>query len=437
MQVTELRNEGLKREYQVVLPISAIHKKVDERLQNLSKTVKIKGFRPGKVPMDRIKKIYQPEIFVNVLNHEISESMGTLLKERQLQPVTTPELNVVSAAEDADIQYTLTFEVHPQVPEIPFEGITLKRLSVSVEEKDLEQGLKRLAEHSKEWIAPESKRAARLGDTVVIDFKGSVDGTPFKGGEAEKFNLELGSNRFIPGYEEQLVGVKEGDQREVKVTFPENYFSKELAGKEAVFAVTVHEILESKLPVIDDEFAKKMGFDDIAALHAAIKEQLVKEFGEVARVKMKKELFDQLDAQLSFEIPEAMVRMEEKELLREGDEAQKGGSGLSEEEKNELHTIAIRRVKLGILMAEIALKQGISVTNEELRLAVQKQAARFRGQEYRIVEYYQKNKEALKQLQGPILEEKVIDFLFDKAIKGEESITIDALKAFNESGESE
>ena len=432
MQVTELQNEGLKREFKIVLPIGGINDKVGLRLVDLSKKVKLKGFRPGKVPLDKIKKMYYPQVFTEVVNQEISNTVADVIKVRELRPVSTPKLTIVTCDEASDVEYKMFLEVHPHVPEIAFNAIQLKQLTIAVEEKDIEQGLQKLAEYNKDWVAPEPARLSQLGDTVVMDFDGYVDGKPFQGGKAEGFRLELGSGRFIAGYEEQLVGVKAGQEKDVNVTFPENYFNKDLAAKDARFAVKVHEILEPKIAVINDEFAKKMGVDDLAALRNAIKEQLVKEFTAIARTKMKKDLFDQLDAQLILDIPESMVDMEEEELLRQG-AAGDNGKDFTDEEKKELHEISIRRVKLGIVMAEIAMKNNIGVTNDELRLAVQKQARRFPGQEYKIIEHYQKNNDALKQLQGPILEEKVIDFLFKETVKGEEPISIDALVAFNES----
>lgn len=431
MQVTELQNQGLKREYKVILPSSEIQNTVNERLQELSRKVKLKGFRPGKVPLDRVKKLYKNEVVAEVIEKLVSKSMSQVLKDRNLRPAADPDIKLGEFDENKDLEYTLAFETYPEVPDVDYSNVKLKKLKVEVGEKDLSTGIDKIKENNKEWVAISANRAAKIGDSVLIDFEGSVDGELFQGGTAQDFQLELGSGRFIPGYEEQLVGTKKGDEKIVKVTFPENYFNKELAGKLSEFKVNVKEIQEAQLPEINEEFAKKKGFENIEKLQGAIKEQIEKEFVAIARIKMKKELFDQLDKIVNFDIPSGMLEMEKKELIKQGAVGEEGK--LTKEEEKELQDIAIRRVKLGILMAELALKNNISVTNEELRAAVIKQAQMFPGREYKIIEHYQKNQEALNHLRGPILEEKVIDFLFDKSVQGEESISVEALIAFHES----
>jgi trigger factor len=431
MRVTESQNQGLKREFKVVLPSSDIRNGIEERLVRLSKQVKLKGFRPGKVPMDRIKKLYKNEVVGEVLEKLVSSSMSQVLKERNLRPAADPKITLGEFDEEKDLEYSLAFEVYPEVPAIEFSDIKIKQLKVEVGEKDLKQGIDKILSNSKEWVALTTDRPAKQGDTVLIDFEGTLDGEVFQGGTAKDFQLELGSNRFIPGYEEQLIGVKKGDEKIVKVTFPENYFNKELAGKGVEFKVNVHEIQEAKLPEFNEEFAKKKGFESLEKLEAGIKEQIAKEFDAIARIKMKKDLFDQLDKKVIFDIPQSMLDMEKNELIRQG--ATEGEQELSDADKKELDEITTRRVKLGILMAELALKNQINVTGDELRNAVIKQAQRFPGQEYKIIEHYKKNENALNQLKGPILEEKVIDFLFEKTREGEASISVAELTAFYES----
>lgn len=430
MQVTEVQNQGLRREFKVILPAVEIRERINKSLVDISRKVKLKGFRPGKVPLDRVKKLYNNEVVSETLEKLVSKSMNEILKERNLRPAADPVFTLGKFEEGSDFEYSFTFEIYPDVPAIDYNQIKLKQLKVAVDEKDLKSGIDKIRDSSKEWVAVEGDRAAKQGDALVIDFEGRLNGELFQGGTAQDFQLELGSGRFIPGYEEQLIGARKGEEKLVKVTFPENYFTKDLAGQPVEFKVNVKEVKEAKLPEVNEEFATQKGFESLEKLHGAVREQIGKEFEGMARTKMKKELFDQLDAVVKFDIPDNMLEMEKQELIRQSTAA---GEAFSEEEKKELEEISRRRVKLGILMAELALKNQINVTNEELRAAVIKQAQMFPGREYKIIEYYQKDKQALNYLRGPILEEKVIDFLFDKTVQGEEPISVEALVAFHES----
>lgn len=428
MQVIELKNEGLVREYKVALPAAEVNEALQNRLTNLAKKVKIKGFRPGKVPLPMIKKRYGQQALGEVLEDLIKHSSKTVIAERKLQPALRPDIKVDKFGENQDLEYHISLEVYPEVGDLSFDKIELKQLVVKATEKDIEKAIDDLVKKFKNWVAIETDRAAQLQDQVVMDYEGRIDGELFEGGAAEKAELELGSNQFIPGFEDQLVDMKKGDKKVIKVTFPDNYFRKDFSGKEAEFSVTLHEIRQSAPVELNDEFAKKFGAEDFSKLQTNVKEHIEKDFGNIAKVKMKKELFDQIDQTIKFAVPQGMVDMEYDAIAKE---SQANGEGnLTDEEKAELKIIAERRVRLGVIMAEVARHNNVVVTPEDIRVALFEQAKLYPGQEYKVLEYYRKNQQALDHLKGPILEEKVLKHLFEKVVKGEQDISIEALIAF-------
>jgi trigger factor len=432
MQVTELKNEGLKREFQITLSAEDLSKQVDARISNLAKQIKMPGFRPGKVPLAVIRKKHGKDVLGEVLQNTVADTSQKLLKERKLSPALEPKIEVASFAEGADLVYNLSFEIYPELPEFDFGTISLEQPKVEVAEKDISEAMERLQKSRKQFKPIEKKRAAKDGDAVVIDFEGSINGVAFPGGAGTDYRLELGSGSFIKGFEEQLVGSKKGEKVEVNVTFPENYGSTDLAGKDAVFAVTVNDILASELPEVNDEFAKTLGFEDLAKLNAAISTQIEEDFANLAKIKMKKELFDKLDKEVNFEVPEGMVELEYRSLLQNDPDKVEAGSAEEKSRNEEYKSLSTRRVKLGILLADIGRKNSVSVTEDELRRAVFEQVRNFPGQEQRVIEFYQKNKDAVDHLRGPILEDKVVDLLISKAKVVEKKISTSDLMEFRD-----
>lgn len=432
MQVTELKSEGLKREFQITLEAKDLSKKVDAQIIKLAKKIKMPGFRAGKVPVALVKKKHGREVLGEVLENTVADTSRKLMQERNLLPALEPKIAIDSFDEGKDLIYNISFEVYPQVPEFDFSKIKLSRPKVTVEQKDIDDGMERLQKSQKQFAPLEKPRAAKKGDTVVIDFEGSIDGVKFAGGAAEGHRLELGSNSFIPGFEDQLVGTKKDEALDVKVTFPKEYGSKELAGKDAVFAVKVHDILQAKSPEANDEFAKTLGFEDLAKLKDAIAKQIEEDFSSLAKVKLKKELFDKLDEVCNFDVPEGMVELEYNSLIQNDSEPVKEGSKEEKARNKEYRELSIRRVKLGILLAELGKLNSVTVTEDELRKAIFEQVRRFPGQEQRVIEFYQKNKEALDHLRGPILEEKVVDFILAKATITDKKTSTKELLAFND-----
>ncbi|MCE3233155.1 MAG: trigger factor [Rickettsiaceae bacterium] len=433
MQVKELKNEGLKREFEITLSADDLHKKVEGRLNELARTIKMPGFRPGKVPLDILRKKHGRQILGEVLEIAVADSSEKVLKDEQLNPAMQPKIEISSfdpEKQGSNLVYNLSFEIYPEVPSIDLSKVKVNKSIVDVSDKEVKDGLERLRKGQKNFVPLAKARAAKEGDAVLIDFIGKVNGVAFDGGTAKNFQLELGSKQFIPGYEEQLIGVKKGETRVVKVKFPEAYGSKELAGKESEFEVTVHDILEAELPEADDNLAKKVGFEDLTKLKDAIREQIGKDFEVITRTKLKKEIFDALDETYTFAVPETMVELEFNsinESIAGSDDSKKS----SAKEQKEYKKLAERRVRLGILLADIGKKNSVTVTDDELRRAVFEQARNYPGQEQKVIEFYQKNRNALEQLKGPILEDKVVDFVISKVSITDKKVPAEELLKFD------
>jgi len=438
MQVTELKNEGLKREFEITLLADDINKQVEDKVKSVAKTIKMPGFRSGKVPVSLVKKKHGQQILGEVLEHAVAHSSEKVLEERDIYPAMQPKIEVSEFDEGKDLKYNLSVEIYPEVPEVDLGKIKVKKSVVDVTDKETEEGLERLRGAQKDFNPIKGNRKSKKGDVVLIDFEGKVDGVAFEGGAGKDFKLELGSGQFIPGFEDQLIGAKKGDNVTVKVKFPENYGSKDLAGKDAEFNVDVKDVLEAQLPEVNDEFAKKFGMEDLGKLKEAISEQIAKDFENITRTKLKKDIFDSLDKAYAFEVPQSMVEMEIKSInkMSERDSAGEEKSKKEEEkQQKEFKEIAERRVRLGIILADLGRKNAITVNEDELRKSVFEQARNYPGQEQQVIEFYQKNKDALDQLRGPILEEKVVDFVLSKVKAEEEKVTVDDLIKFNEDGE--
>lgn len=441
MQVTELKNDGLKREFEITLKANEISKSVEERLATVAKTIKIAGFRPGKVPLTLIKKKHGKEILGEVLERAVADSSHKVMTERDLNPAMQPKIAISSfdpEKEGSDLVYNLSFEIYPNVPEIDLSKISVEKSIIEVTEKEVNDGLERLKSMQKDFQPLQTARAAQKGDAVVIDFVGKTNGKPFEGGSANDFQLELGSGQFIPGFEDQLIGSNKDDKVVVKVKFPDQYGSAELAGKDAEFDVTVKDVLSAVEPELNDEFAAKVGMESLEKLKEVIKEQIVRDFEFIARTKLKKDIFDAIDAAYKFEVPESMVSMEFesiKESSKSAEEIQKADEKELQKFDEEFKVLADRRVRLGIILADIGKKNAIKVTEDELRKSVFAQARNYPGQEHKVIEFYQKNRDALDKLKGPLLEDKVVDFVLGKVKCSEKKVTTEDLLKFNSEDE--
>ncbi len=416
MQVKEVENKGLKRSFKIVVDASCINTQTEAELKRAGERIKIPGFRPGNIPLKVLKQRYGKDVQADVLKNVISQTTTEVLTEKKLRPAMSPQIAIDDYKDDGDLTFTASFELFPEVPELAFDKITLDRDTFEIAEKDVDEAISSIAERSPGYARAKEGSAARLGQVVTIDFKGMINGKAFDGGSADNFKLELGSGQFIPGFEDQLVGAKEGDDRIVQVTFPKDYGSKKLAGKEASFAVKVKEIADKSAPTMDDAFAKRIGFADLRALREAIRDRMMQEYNHMVRTRLKKELFDALEKKYDFELPQGMLDMEFNAIWERLQEAKKQGdpslADKSDDElKKEYKAISERRVKLGIVLADVGRRQNIQVTREELGRAVMQQASQFPGQEKQVVEFYRNHPERAEELRGPILEEKAVDYI--------------------------
>ena len=430
MQVTETLAEGLKRQFVVKLPAQELDQKLDQRLRQLSATMRLPGFRPGKVPLPLLKKRYGGSVMGEILEQAVQDSSSRALAERGLRPATMPKIEITAFGEGTDLEYTLALELLPDIKPIDFATLDLERLKAEVSDETVEQTVERMRERAKRTEPVDPPRPAATGDVVVIDFEGRVDGELFAGGEAKDFPLELGSNRFIPGFEEQLVGAGAGEARTVEVSFPADYPAENLAGKAASFAVTVKEVRAPVLAALDDAFAKATGFDTLEALRKAVREQIERDYASAARMKLKRQLLDKLAEAHHFTVPDGMVDGEFEGIWKQVQQAKEKGAlepeqaAKSEDElKAEYRGIAERRVRLGLLLSEVGRLNNIQVNEDELKRAVIDEARRYPGQERQVIEHYRKNREAMDDLRAPIFEEKVVDFIVELAKVNERAVT--------------
>lgn len=445
MQVMEVAAEGLVRQYKVTVPAAEIESKVADRLEGLKGRVRIPGFRPGKVPTSLLKKQYGKSVLGEVVEEVVDAGQRQAISDNSLKPAMRPKIEITSFDEGKDLEFDLKVELLPELPAVDLAALTLDKPVIAVDEAKVEDAIQKLAQARQNFTTPDAVRPAEMGDRLTIDFVGTMDGVAFDGGTASDMPLVLGSNTLIPGFEEQLVGVGVGDTRTVAVTFPETYAPRpDFAGKGASFEVTVKKIELPEPLTIDDEFAKSVGVDDMAALRAAFQERLEAEYGNLVRQKMKRELLDKLAASYAFQVPPGMVDVEfesiwgqlVQEMGRNGQvfDPETGFEGKSEEEtRTEYRGIADRRVRLGLLLSDIGTKNEVKVEEEELQRAVIAEARRFPGQERQVFEYFQKTPGAIDNIRAPIFEDKVVDLVFAQAQVTEVPTDIDSfLKAQEE-----
>jgi trigger factor len=436
MQITQTVSEDLHRQFTVTVPASELDSRVNAKLEEMKPRVNLKGFRPGKAPVSFLKKQFGKSVMGEVVEAIVSEGSQKAINDNQLKPALQPRIEPVGDVNQvvegkADLTFTVTVDLMPDFVPADVSTLKVERLVSDVSDADVEESLNNLAMQSRSYSARAEGEAAQSGDVVVIDFVGSIDGVPFEGGAGEDFSLTLGSNQFIPGFEDQLVGAKAGDKVDVKVPFPADYHSAELAGKDAVFAVTVKEVKAADPLTLDDELAKRFGLDDLATLRERVKDKVKSDFASASRMHLKRRVLDALDAAHDFPLPPAMVESEfaaiwaqvEDELRREGKTA--ADEGKTEQElKDEYRKIAERRVRLGLVLGKIGEQNGISIAGDELQRAIAGRARqvamemRMRGQqvdEQQVFQFYASNPQAQAEVRAPLFEEKVVDFIAELA----------------------
>ena len=442
MAITQTLSEGLKREFEVIITNSELNKLVDEKLNNIAKEANLPGFRPGKVPVSVVKNRFGKQVLGEVVKESVDNVTKDTMEKNKLTPSSQPKIEIISFEEGEDLKAKLSVEIMPEF-EIPdLSNLEIIKPIVKVSDKDINDAVEKIAKENIGTKTIKKDRSAKIGDTVVIDFLGKVDGIPFEGGEAKGHNLKLGSNSFIPGFEDGLVGSKVGKKVSVAVTFPENYQAKNLAGKKAIFETTINEIKEDVELVINDEFAKTLGMADLKALKSAVADQITKQHDQASREKSKRQILDKLADNISFDLPETLEKEEYNNICKamnpnaKPDEASKDyiknqepepDKGMKKEEKQDASEIAKRRVRLGLLLSEIGRKNNIKVEEEDTRNAMMKEIQKYPGQEKQVMDYFKNNPEAQQQLSGPIFEDKIIDFILELANTKEKVVSLDEL----------
>lgn len=443
MQLTETLNEGLKRAYKMMLTAQELDDKVNAKLAEAQPEVEMKGFRKGKVPMSMLKKQFGQRLLGEAMQEAIDEAMGAHFETTGDRPARQPDVKMVSEEwkEGDDVEVEMAYERLPDVPEVDFKDVSLEKMVVKAGEAEIDEALAGLAENVKDFDDRRKGSKAKDGDQVVIDFAGTVDGEAFDGGSAEDYPLVLGSESFIPGFEAQLVGAKAGDEVEVKVSFPGDYGAANLAGKDAVFACTVKAVKAPKPAAIDDELAKKFGAEDLAALKGQISERLEAEYAGAARAVMKRALLDELDKRVDFELPPSLVEAEAGQiahsLWHEENPDVHGHDHPEIETTDEHRKLAERRVRLGLLLAELGQRNKIEVSDAEMTQAVMNQARQYPGQERQFFDFVQQNPQMRQQIQAPIFEDKVVDFIFELASVTDKDVSKDDLEKAIEALEDE
>lgn len=434
MQINETLNDGLKRAYEITITGDDLETRVNAKLEEAQPGIEMKGFRKGKVPMALLKKQFGPRLMGEAMQEAVDGAMQGHLDESGDRPAMQPEVKMVNEdwKEGDDVVVAMSYEKLPEIPEIDYKSISLERMTVAPADADIDEALGNLAESAQNFATKKGGKAAD-GDQVVIDFKGLLDGEAFEGGTAEDYPLVLGSNSFIPGFEEQLIGSKKGDEKSLDITFPEDYGAEHLAGKPVAFEVTVKEVKKPVPAEIDDEMAKKYGAEDLEALKGQITERLKAEFSGAARAVMKRKLLDQLDEKVTFDLPPALVEAEAKQiahqLFHEENPEVEGHDHPDVEPTDEHNALAERRVKLGLLLAELGQKNDVQVSDAEMSQAIMAQARQYPGQERAFFEFVQKNAGAQQQIRAPLFEDKVVDFIVELSEVTDKEVTKDELKA--------
>jgi trigger factor len=437
MQTQQTVNEGLKRAYQITITAAELAAKIDAEIKKVAPQVRMPGFRPGKVPANLVKKMHGEALHGQVVNDAIRESVDTLLRNEALRPAMQPEVGLNDDyAEGKDAVVSVSLEVLPVIEAPSIEGLVLERLVVPVTEAQIDEALAAIASQNKSYKDAAKTKKAADGDQLIIDFVGKLDGVAFEGGTAEDAALVLGSGTFIPGFEDQLVGVKTGEAKTITVTFPADYQADNLAGKDATFDITVKAVKVETETTLDEDFAKSLGLDSLDKLREIMKGQLEQQTAGLTRTQMKRALLDQLAAGHSFDVPGTMIEAEFQQiwaqLQQEAARDDNPADALKqiEDEKDDYRSIAERRVRLGLLLSEIGQANGIEVTQQEMSMLIQQAAMQYRAEDREsFVQYIQSEPMAAAQLRAPLYEDKVVDFLFDKAEVTEREVTVEELQA--------
>ena len=480
MQVTETVSDGLKREYKVVIPAGDMAEKFDARLAELQRTIKLKGFRPGKVPVALLKKQFGQSVMGEVVQQTLQDTSGQVITEQGVRPAMQPRVEEMSFDEGTDLAYTLAIEVMPQIETGDFSTIEMERLEIEVADSEVDDAISRMLERSKNFVETEEGYAAQQGDSLLVNFAGKIDGELFDGGKADDQMVELGAGRLLPEFEAGLEGRKAGESFEIEVPFPDDYGTAHLAGKTATFAIEVKEVRRSEPAVLDDEFARKQGTEGVEDLKAKVREQLAREYGQLARQRMKRQLLDQLAEMHDFDVPPSLADTEFRAIWtqverergnaqpdhdhdhhdhehahdhhdhehdhdhdhHDHDHAHDHGEAAEDDEetakmKAEYRDIAVRRVRLGLLLSEVGRTNNIQVTPEDMQQVVIERARQFPGQEARVVQYYQQNPEAVQELTAPILEDRVIDHVLAQVKVTQRAVTPEEFMAFEQEAEGE
>ncbi|WP_228242857.1 trigger factor [Porphyrobacter sp. GA68] len=445
MDIQQTTDSGLKRGYRLRIPAQEIDSRIVQELRKIAPQVRMPGFRPGKVPANLVRKMHGEQLHAQVLNDTIRESIDNLLRDKQLRPAMQPKVELGEGYENGkDAELTVEMEVLPQVNVPDVDGLKLERLAVAVKDEEVNERLDQLAGQNKSYTDAPKARKAQQGDQLLIDFVGRVDGTEFEGGKAEGATLVLGSGTFIPGFEDQLAGVKAGDVKTITVTFPADYPAENLKGKEAEFDVTVQAVKIEGETKLDDDFAKQFGLESMDKLREIMRAQMEQELAGLTRTQMKRALLDQLAADHDFAVPENMVEAEfaqiwaqlEQEAAKADDPA--AAKSEIEGDRDDYRRIAERRVRLGLLLSEIGQANNIQISNQEMNMLIQQAAQQYRAEDrQRFIDYVQQEPMAAAQLRAPLYEDKVVDFLFDKAQITDREVTREELEAAIEADEGE
>jgi trigger factor len=436
MQVTETLNTGLKRGFTVVVPEPELAQKREKRLAELGRTMQMPGFRPGKVPMSMVRKRYGSAVAAEIAETAINESSDALMAERGLRPAMQPKLEVKQAGQNSDLEFTVELEVLPEITIPGLADIALDRPVAAVTEQAVEEALAKLAAQRQTFEPVEEPRAAAKGEQLTVDFVGKVDGEPFQGGTANDVAVIVAGDGFIPGFADQMEGMAPGESRTINVTFPAEYGSKDLAGKDATFDITAKSLAVAKTPDIDEAFAKTLGVESLEDLRKTITTQIEREYAQMTRMKLKRALLDALAARAEFAAPETLVEAEFAEIWRQVEQEKAAGradpdDAAKDDEtlKTEYRAIADRRVRLGLLVAEIGRANNITVTDQELQRAMFNEAMRYRDQAMQVVEFFKKNPQQLERFRGPIFEDKVVDYLLNSVTLNDVTVTPEELAA--------
>ncbi|MBU6449329.1 MAG: trigger factor [Rhodospirillales bacterium] len=418
MQVTETLSDGLKRGFTVVVPEPELAAKREKRLAELSKTVQMPGFRPGKVPLNIVRKRYGEAVAAEILEGTVNEAHSQLMNERNLRPAMQPKLEIVKTGTDSDLEFTVEMEVLPEVTVPDLSDVTLSKPVATVSDEKIDESLKTIADQRKSFKPVEEERAAAAGEQLKVDFVGRIDGVAFEGGTAQDVALTVAGPGFIPGFTEQVEGMKVGETKTITVNFPDDYGAKDLAGKTAEFEITAKELAVAEIPAIDDELGKAVGLEGLEQLKERVKEQIGREYEGLTRAKLKRALLDVLAEKAQFAAPVSLVDAEFNAIWQQVEAEKESGQADPEDEgkdedtlKAEYRAIADRRVRLGLLVAEIGRANEVQVTDQELQRAMFNEAMRYGNQAMQVMEFFRKNPQQMERFRGPIFEDKVIDFL--------------------------